>query len=440
MMRRADTPDIPDSGPKSFDDYDLKLGDIMRGERATLGKSLLDVQREIKIKASYIAAIENADLAAFETPGFIAGYVRSYARYLKMNPDWVYKAFCEESGFSHVTGLDAKIHAKPQNTKSVAQVGRSHGAAKAPAKPFSDEMLARSPIQATPRKLFLGGIEPGAVGSIVVLTGLIAALGYGGWSVLQQIQRVTVAPIETQITALPTETGDVEERPSESVVAENTPPRAEALERLYRPQVLERPVVVPRDGPIATLDPAAQGVYAGYRPPPQIGSVPELKTAAATRPDRPVIMSADHMALAEMTRAEEAVDTGEVQVVEEPAPGIVMFAVRPAWVRVRAADGTVLLEKILETGERYVLPDTAQPPTLRAGNSGSVYFAVNGQTLGPAGPGTSVAKNVVLSADALGQSYQLADLSENPELARVAELAIASQEPPLEQSTEIAQD
>ena len=25
--------------PKSFDDYELRLGDIMRGERATMGKS-----------------------------------------------------------------------------------------------------------------------------------------------------------------------------------------------------------------------------------------------------------------------------------------------------------------------------------------------------------------------------------------------------------------
>ncbi len=60
----------------------------MRGERATMGKTLLDVQRELKIKAAYIAAIENADPSAFETPGFIAGYVRSYARYLGMDPEW----------------------------------------------------------------------------------------------------------------------------------------------------------------------------------------------------------------------------------------------------------------------------------------------------------------------------------------------------------------
>jgi hypothetical protein len=49
--------------PKGFDDFELRLGDLMRGERATLGKSLLDVQRELKIKATYIAAIENADVS-----------------------------------------------------------------------------------------------------------------------------------------------------------------------------------------------------------------------------------------------------------------------------------------------------------------------------------------------------------------------------------------
>ena len=58
---------------KGFDDYPVKLGDLMRGERATLGKSLLDVQRDLRIKATYIAAIESTDPSVFSTPGFIAG-------------------------------------------------------------------------------------------------------------------------------------------------------------------------------------------------------------------------------------------------------------------------------------------------------------------------------------------------------------------------------
>ena len=86
--------DMAGDGPRGFDDFTLKLGDVMRGERATLGKSLLDVQRELRIKASYIAAIENCDPSAFDTPGFIAGYVRSYARYLGMDPDECYAEFC----------------------------------------------------------------------------------------------------------------------------------------------------------------------------------------------------------------------------------------------------------------------------------------------------------------------------------------------------------
>ena len=97
-----------DVEPVGFDAFELRLGDLMRGERDTLGKSLLDVQRELRIKASYIAAIENADPEAFDTPGFIAGYVRSYARYLGMDPDKSFAAFCTESGFSVAHGMSAE--------------------------------------------------------------------------------------------------------------------------------------------------------------------------------------------------------------------------------------------------------------------------------------------------------------------------------------------
>ena len=94
--------------PKGFDDFELKLGDTLRGERATLGKSLVEVQNELKIKAAYISAIENCDPLAFDTPGFVAGYVRSYARYLNLDPDEVFAKFCSESGFATVHGMSDK--------------------------------------------------------------------------------------------------------------------------------------------------------------------------------------------------------------------------------------------------------------------------------------------------------------------------------------------
>ena len=115
-----------------------------------------------------------------------------------------------------------------------------------------------------------------------------------------------------------------------------------------------------------------------------------------------------------------------VQVVEADAPTVELLAVRPSWVRVQSADGTVLFEKILDAGERYVVPQMEAPALLRAGNSGSVYFAVNGQTYGPAAAGAQVVKNVALSPEALTASYQLADLSVDPDLAAIVAVAEAT--------------
>ena len=113
----------------------------------------------------------------------------------------------------------------------------------------------------------------------------------------------------------------------------------------------------------------------------------------------------------------------DVQVVAADAPELEILAVRPAWVRVQTVDGTVLFEKNLDAGERYTVPAMENPPVLRAGNSGSVYFAVRGQTYGPAAPGAQVVKNLVLSPEALTESFALADLENDADLARFVNVA-----------------
>src|SRR6056297_324142 len=117
-----------DPGMRGFDAYDLRLGDLMRGERATMGKSLLDVERELRISAGYLDAIENSDPSAFDTPGFIPGYVRSYARYLGMDPDEAFATFCAESRFSIAHGMSAqassRLHAERRTPRAAAPAAR----------------------------------------------------------------------------------------------------------------------------------------------------------------------------------------------------------------------------------------------------------------------------------------------------------------------------
>lgn len=386
IWRKGKPPAEVEEKPKGFDDYDLRLGDLMRGERATLGKSLLDVQRELKIKATYIAAIENADISAFETPSFVAGYVRSYARYLGMDPDAAYAQFCAEADFSSVTtGLASVGAARPQPARP---------------RPKGLDALADPDAMFVPRgESWTARIEPGAAGSVLVLLLLIAGIGYGGWSVLREVQRVQVAPVEqapsvvASIDPLGNVGQGVDLRVADGSVnaAQPVPPTAEAIGRLYRPQALEMPQMVSRDGPIASIR-------------PQQAEAP-ASLLAAIQPETGAVT-----------------ETDAVRVLAEAAPAVEIFAVAPSWVRVRAADGTVLYEKVLDAGQSYVVPQSEAAATLRAGNSGSVYFMVKGQAFGPAAPGAQVVNNVALSPEALSGKFAAVDLNAAPEVRKVVEL------------------
>lgn len=387
---------------KGFDDFDLRLGDIMRGERATLGKSLLDVQRDLKIKATYISAIENADPTAFESPGFVAGYVRSYARYLGLDAEWAYKTFCQEGNFTYVPGgLSA-------NDGKAATQARKGGTSQASG--TRDPLAQPSVNFLPPGEARFSGVEPRAIGSVVVLAALVGAIGYGGWSVLQEVQKVQFTPVEqtpgvlSQLDPVAPQTDLAELAPEN---AEILAPSTEAFDRLYRPQALDVPVLTSRDGPIATIEPGSLGVLAPEPAQPDVSDFVKLE------PIEP-----------ELEREPTA-----VQVVAEGPPKVSLFAVRPSWVRVRAADGSIVFEKILDAGERFDLPETEEAHTLRAGNAGSLYFTVGQETYGPAGQGSSVVRDVALSATDVRDVYALADPEADADLARF--VAVAEAQPTL---------
>lgn len=396
---QRDSEEDVDVRPKGFDDYEVTLGDTMRGERATMGKSLLDVQRELRIKANYIAAIENADPDAFDTPGFIAGYVRSYARYLGMNPDETFATFCQESGFevAHGMSAEASVVRKPSGgLPTRGPMGR-------------DPFISPNTPFVPGKESLISQIEPRAIGSSLVLLAVIGGIGYGGWAVLNKIQQVQVSPVEQAPVVLadldPLDTV----RPAGDTFAAADAPNTEALDRLYRPQALDVPVLVARDAPISTLDPRTVGTF---RPP----ELPQVEVAEYHTVERPALP----------------------QVVEQIDTKLRIVAVNPAWMRVSAADGSVIFEGTLgtvEQGNVFEVPLTEEPPLLRAGASGSVYFSMDGEHYGPAGAPGTVAKGVVLSKDAVSETYAVADLEadQNSALRQlVAELRTEATEDPAE--------
>jgi len=400
-----------DGGPEAvtasvggFDGYDITdvpLGDLMRGERATLGKSLLDVERELKIRATYIAAIENGDVGAFSSPGFIAGYVRSYARYLGIDPDWTFRRFCLETGFG---GVHEGSGQQGQTVKrAIADVPRLRD---------PNEVIRAGRISFAPERTNpLAGIEPGALGSAAVLVALVLGIGYGAWAVLHDIQRLQIAPVDeapiplAQLDPLAGAAGGAFEMPQGFDVAM---PTADDTRRLYRPQALETPVMVPRDGALASLDPDEVGTLGGL-----VGG------GLAGQPSRSAPL------LAGQTTQAETATAPAVQVTEARGDELLLFAVRPSWIRVSSASGATLFEGTLNRGDSYRVDLTAETaPILRSGNAGSLYFVVNGVTFGPAGPGATVVRDVELSADAVTTGYAMADPASDPDLPAVAALVL----------------
>jgi hypothetical protein len=174
------------------------------------------------------------------------------------------------------------------------------------------------------------------------------------------------------------------------------------LARLYRPQALDVPVFTARDAPISTLDPSFSNNF-------DVGANLNFAEIAVSDPETDTAKQILINGLEEKA----------IQVVQDLPPSIAVLVTENAWVQITAADGTVIYENIMLPGEEFVIPQLELPPKLRAGMSGYVYFSVDGELFGPVGSGTSVRKNVELSAANISTSLQSPDLSNKKLIAEL---------------------
>jgi cytoskeletal protein RodZ len=353
---------------RGYDSYTVTLGDKLRGERATLGKTLDDIQKETRLRIEFLLGIENADITAFPAPSFIAGYVRSYASHLNLDPDECFNQFCKESGF---IGLQSEIDGAKRN-KVIK-----------PTK-LLDEPILNPQIQK--KKInngILNNFSFSGLFSLTALLVLILGLGYGGVTVLNEVQKVNLSPINQSPSVQSISSTSIDENSFFDDVESNNTNIASnsALEEFYRPTELVLPLMTPRDGPISAIDPAISGIYV------------EDKNSVISEINQEDIIQVKK----------------NPQVIEEDLPSVYVVAQKPAWVRIYEPNGNILFENILDTGQRYEVPQSAQTAMLRAGNSGSVYLMIDNNFYGPLGTATGVAKKVNLRAETILENYTLVE-------------------------------
>ncbi len=416
-----------------FDSYTLLLGEELRGERATLGKSLLQVQKDLKIKAAYISAIENCDLDAFPNKGFVAGYIRSYARYLNLNPEEIYERFCTESGFSSQDGsrrLDCADRYKNRGLKAYN----------------IETQLDWKPsyvgIQEVNSSLFSKSywfFWPFLVAFLILF-----GIGFGAWKVLIDIQKLKIVPADN----LPMIMSEMNLQ-SPEVLSENKLNRYrfarkefEANEyRITGSSKLVAPQVSYRDGPIMNLQIEDIGVLGTNstkldRSLPIVsssigstrdilvnqldfGSVPEFGVAASVETGEARI-NLEQLANAKPVLDHKNLDQGVIDpfkkngaVVKQSETTLNIFAVNPSWIRIKDEDRKVVVEKILRAGEVLEIKGNWFNGNLRAGNAKDLFFSLNGVTYGPVSDKRKVIKDFKIDPQNIFNSLKINELKDS---------------------------
>ena len=69
------------------------LGEEFRAAREARGLSLSDVAEHIHIRSTYLEAVENEEWSTIGAPVYIRGFIRTYARFLGIDPEHAVEAF-----------------------------------------------------------------------------------------------------------------------------------------------------------------------------------------------------------------------------------------------------------------------------------------------------------------------------------------------------------
>jgi len=416
---------------RGFDHYEVTLGDAMRGERASLGKTLTGAERDLRIKAALLEAIEDCRADVFPNPSVVSGYVRSYARYLGMDPDEVHARFCEASGFvppnarlagrATATGATSTPKAQPSWTASPLEQSR-----------FANR---------SGRARFAPSVSLGALVSTAALLAVIAGVGYGGYTLVQNIQRVGFEPLP-QAPEVVAQAPIISEpkvdlaapRPAADAYAANG-----ALARTLG--AADAPLLSLRDGPISSIDPAHYGAFAAAVPSPRVDEPAQRPIDSAddaiiaaffaeTSAERHIAGATPHTA-AQRVAADMSQPVGAHRAgfPSQDASGVEIHVTDTAWLRVRSGERTVVFEGILKPGESYRLPDRLAGAELRAGNAGAVYVLMGGTAFGPMGAPGQVIKNVSLDSGALRERL--------PQVARETVIAAPAADESIERRAEV---
>jgi cytoskeleton protein RodZ len=336
------------------------VGEILRDRREELGLDLDSIGEALRIKPSYLAALEQNHSHELPGPAYAIGFIRAYSHHLGFDSEKVLARFRSESSV---------LQARPDLTLPVALGERS---------------------------------LPGAAVLVVAL--ILALCGYGTWYYLSTGERSR----PERVAAVPAALRPPAPAPDASQPALAAPSRAAPVS----PQVpTASPAAPPTPSPGAPPKPGAPNMVSGLFASPPAASAPEAESGAVSTTPPPLL--ADTAAPPPPVKPAETAQPAPPPVPEPPKaqlasiPADVAVAMRvtikaatDCWIQVRAPDQSIVFSRVLKSGETYQVPAKAGL-FLRTGNAGALEIAVDGKPAPSIGAIGTLRRNVALDPEAL---------------------------------------
>jgi cytoskeleton protein RodZ len=334
------------------------VGALLRTTRQSQGLSLQDVAHTLRIRAPYLAAIEDGRLSDLPAPAYAVGFVKAYAKALGLDEAEALRRFrAEASG------------------------------------------LARPTTLAFPAPVPERGVPAGAV---AVLGLMLAGAAYGSWWFMSG---AGVRPPETVTAPADRPAAPVVSRPPPpAIVAAPPDQRAPAGPLAGLPMIAatqpEAPVIIP---PVPSPPPVAA------LPPPAASPA----SAQAAVPLAAVPLAAPPASSSAATLPGAALPDGMFGALPAEESRVLIRARAETWIQVRdRANGTVVFNRTLQPGQSYRAP--MKPGLLLTmGNAPGTDVLVDGQVVANPFPTASVRRDIPLEPDRVREG-----LAQAPTLVR----------------------
>lgn len=385
-----------------------EFGAAIRDMREAHGKTLAEVSATLRVRQTYLAAIEDGRFDDLPGATYASGFIRAYADYLGLDVPEVMRRYRE-------------IHSdKP------------------------------SKAAATPPTPVVEGKMP--TGFILFVAGLLALGAYGAWYYLTLHGRdasQVVAEIPEKIAKMVTGDEAADAKPAERQPATVTPEPAPSTDNGKKAEAPSEPdpvmpiVTAPAqtaemassatnagpDSSASATTEVAQETQAAADAPPENQSAPDNAAASSVPVDETPVEPANAAGnaaegvggeAASATGSNEtaaAQSAGELQPTAEVPPAtpepvtavteppvqdsrIVLRATAASWVELRRENGDRVISRILKAGETYRVPPQ-DGIRMMTGNAGGIDILVDGKLLPSLGPDGAVRRDILLEPDAL---------------------------------------